>query len=163
MAIANAVARVSRAEARLVEINADIAKLAKNNALMTKLKKIKPAVTDHLWNLVLSAVGAFFSQLRGEPSVVTKGPAGFLVNGHSASSLSGSGLDILALAIRVALTKTFIPHASFMTLDEPAHGCDIDRTGNVLGFLASAGLQQVILASHDELSEAVANKVIYLS
>jgi ABC-type Mn2+/Zn2+ transport system ATPase subunit len=62
----------------------------------------------------------------------------------------------------VALTKTFVPHATFMTLDEPAHGCDMERTGNVLGFLSGVGFEQVLLASHDELSEAVADQVIAL-
>lgn len=155
--------RVEASQARIAEYNKDLQDLAFNNELVAKLRKLKPAITDHLWNTVLAAVSSFFSTLRGEESVVTKDGDGFKVNGRSKDSLSGSTIDVLALAIRVALTKTFIPHASLMTLDEPAHGCDLQRTSSVLGFLASIGLDQVILASHDELSESVADNIIQLS
>lgn len=161
-ALESAQGRVRRAQERVAEYEADLKKLAFNNALMKKLKMLKPTVTDFLWNQILAAVSSFFSTLRGEQSVVTKEPSGFKVNGQSVESLSGSTLDVLALAIRVALTKTFVPHASFIVLDEPAHGCDATRTSNVLGFLASVGFTQTILASHDELSESVADNVIAL-
>lgn len=134
-----------------------------NNLLIKKLKAIKPAVTNHLWSIVLGAVSAMFTQVRGEASVVTKDDSGFKVNGWSAANFSGSTLDLLALTMRAALTKTFIPHAPFLSLDEPAHGSDTDRTGSILGFLASSGFDQVLLASHDELSESVANNVINLN
>jgi hypothetical protein len=161
-AIAGHAARVAALEQRMVEYRDDIETLSFNNTLVKKLKAMKPLITDHLWNNVLAAVSTFFSGMRGEQSVVTKGPDGFKVNGHDVESFSGSTLDILALAIRVALTKTFIPHASFMILDEPAHGCNQERTGNVLGFLSAVGFDQTILASHDELSEAVADNVVTL-
>lgn len=144
------------------QLNTDIGTLAYNNAFLKKLRGLKPAITDYLWNSVLAAVSTFFSSMRGEQSVVTKDAKGFRVNGKG-GSLSGSAMDVLALAIRVALTKTFIPQATFLILDEPAHGCDDNRTGNVLGFLSSCGMPQVILASHDGLSESVANNVIALS
>lgn len=147
---------------RIADLKLDIERVSFNNGLLKKLRAIKPMVTDHLWNTVLSAVSNFFSTLRGEYSVVTKDAGGFKVNGQNVESLSGSTLDVLALAIRVALTKTFIPHASFLVLDEPAHGCDNIRTGNVLGFLSSVGFQQTLVASHDELSEAVADCVVTL-
>lgn len=154
--------RLAALQARVAEYQADMRALEFNNNLVAKLKKLKPLITDHLWNTVLAAVSNFFSTLRGEQSVVTKDADGFKVNGKSVKGLSGSTLDVLALSIRVALSKTFIPHASFMVLDEPAHGCDPTRTGNVLGFLSSVGFQQTVLASHDELSEAVADNVILL-
>lgn len=153
---------ISILEERLVEYQRDLEQLAFNNDLVKKLRGLKPAITDSLWNTVLSAVSNYFSTLRGEKSVVTKAASGFQVNGRSVESLSGSTLDVLALAIRVALTKTFVPHATFIVLDEPAHGCDAVRTGNVLGFLASVGFTQTLLASHDELSEAVADNVVAL-
>lgn len=152
----------SNAERRVTELNEDIKKLSFNNGLLKKMRGLKPAITDHLWSLTLSAVSNFFSQLRGENSVVTKGAAGFMVNSHSCASLSGSTLDALAIAIRVALSKTFVPQANFLILDEPAHGADINRTASILGFLASVGYGQVILASHDELSETVSDNVILL-
>ena len=145
-----------------MDLRADIESLAFNNAIMAKLRKLKPAITDHLWSIVLSSVSTFFSQLRGQVSVVSKDSTGFKVDGYGIESLSGSTLDALAIAVRVALTLTFIPHAPFLVLDEPAHGCDRNRTSNILGFLASTGVPQLLIASHDELSESVADHVIAL-
>lgn len=159
--VAEAQQRLVNAQARVAEYVADIKTLEFNNELVRKLKSMKPMITDFLWNQVLAAVGNYFTALRGEQSIVTKDASGFKVNGRG-GSLSGSTLDVLALAIRVALSKTFVPHASFMVLDEPAHGADAVRTGNILGFLSGVGFQQTILASHDELSESVADNVINL-
>lgn len=153
--------RLTTAKARVTEYVADIATMEFNNELVRKLKSMKPQITDFLWNNVLAAVGNFFSVLRGEQSIVTKDATGFKVNGRG-GSLSGSTLDMLALAIRVALSKTFVPHACFMVLDEPAHGCDNVRASALLGFLSGVGFDQTILASHDELSESVADNVIVL-
>lgn len=150
------------AASRVVEYSADIKKIAFNNGLLKKMRGLKPSITDHLWGSVLAAVSNFFTQLRGENSVVTKDSSGFKVNGYGVSSLSGSTLDILALAVRVALTKTFIPHVDVLILDEPAYGCDSDRTASMLGFLSSVGFEQVLIASHDILSESVADNVIEL-
>lgn len=154
---------VAAAQERASAAERDLAEVVANNLLIKKLKAIKPAVTNHLWSIVLGAVSAMFTQVRGEASVVTKDDSGFKVNGWSAANFSGSTLDLLALTMRAALTKTFIPHAPFLSLDEPAHGSDTDRTSSILGFLASSGFDQVLLASHDELSESVANNVINLN
>lgn len=155
--------RLNLAKLRIDEYAKDIEAVGFNNALLKKMRAIKPAVTDHLWGSVLAAVSQFFTQLRGEASVVTKDSDGFKVNGASVKSLSGSTLDVLALAVRVALTKTFIPNSSMLILDEPGSGCDRDRMASMLGFLSSIGLTQVILASHDELSLSVADNVLDLS
>jgi DNA repair exonuclease SbcCD ATPase subunit len=157
-----AVSALAQAEQRITDIRADLEALAFGNGLMDKLRKLKPAVTDHLWSLTLTAVSAFFTQIRGEDSIVTKDSSGFCINGEPLSSYSGSTKDALAIAIRVALTKTFLPAAPFVTLDEPAHGASDERTGRILGFLASAGIDQVVIASHDPLSESVADNLIYL-
>lgn len=147
---------------QIEQLQANIKAVEFNNALMKKLKAMKPMITDFLWGQVLKAVGLFFSQMRGEQSVVTKDGEGFKVNGRSVESLSGSTLDVLALAIRCALVKTFIPHANFLILDEPAAGCDENRTGSVLGFVSTMAFSQTIMASHDPLSESVADNVISL-
>lgn len=161
MQMRQAAANLEIAKARVTELEADIKTLEFNNELVKRLKSMKPLITDFLWNNVLAAVSNYFSTLRGEQSIVTKDADGFKVNGRG-GSLSGSTLDVLALAIRVALSKTFVPHANFMVLDEPAHGCDSVRTSNLLGFLSGVGFHQTLLASHDELSEAVADNVIVL-
>lgn len=160
--IESAKTNIENAKAHVEQAQKDLAELISNNVLMAKLKKLKPMITDHLWQTVLAAVSNFFTAMRGEQSLVTKEPSGFKVNNKSVDSLSGSTIDVLAIALRVGLTKTFIPHVPFISLDEPAHGCDAMRTGNVLGFLSAAGFQQVLLASHDELSESVADRVVAL-
>ena len=77
-------------------------------------------------------------------------------------SLSGSTLDILGLAIRCALLKTFVPQSSLLVLDEPMHGCDSERVESMLGFLKTVDFQQCLLVSHEEISESVADNIIQL-
>lgn len=140
----------------------DLQMLGVNNALLKKVRAIRPLVADRLWNQVLAAVGTMFSQIRGEKSVVTKEKDGFKVNGQAVEALSGSTLDALGLAIRNALTRTFLPHVPFIVLDEPASGCDEGRTTNLLGFLAAAGYEQTVLITHEDISEAFADNLITL-
>ena len=61
-----------------------------NNALIAKLKALKPVVSKTLWSLVLLSVSTVFSQLRGVQSVVTRDSDGFLIDGKKARSYSGS-------------------------------------------------------------------------
>ena len=131
-----------------------------NNALLKRVRTARPIIADKLWNLVLAAVGTYFSEMRGTRSVVTKTSDGFLVDGHPVASLSGSTLDILGLAIRVALVRTFLPSAPFLILDEPCASMDTARTESLLGFLVSVGFKQVILVTHEDVSESVADHII---
>lgn len=133
-----------------------------NNALLKRVRAARPIISDRLWSIVLKAVGSYFSDIRGVKSRVTKDVSGFLVDEHPVSTLSGSTLDALGLAIRVALVRTFLPAASFLLLDEPMAAMDDDRTGNMLGFLSRCGYDQVILITHESVSETVADHVIEL-
>lgn len=133
-----------------------------NNALLKKVRSARPAIADKLWSLVLHAVSSYFSEMRGEKSVVSKTSDGFMVDGHPVASLSGSTLDILGLAVRVALVRTFLPAVPFLILDEPMQGCDMARTESMLGFLVAAGFKQILLITHEEASESVADHVITL-
>lgn len=157
---------VNALHARLVADIATVTKqlddLAFNNLLVKKIRAARPVVTTKLWNLVLSSVSTLFSQLRGEKSVVTRGEDGFMVNGKVARTLSGSTLDVLAIAIRVALVRTFIPHCPLLVVDEPAQGCDTNRTESLIGFLASCGFSQLVLVTHEAISESFADNVIWL-
>lgn len=149
-----------RLEGAVVKARADLEDLAFNNLLLKKVRAARPIIADKLWNTVLAAVSVMFSQMRGEPSLVSKDSSGFKVNGQPVESLSGSSLDILGLALRTALVKTFIPHAQFMLLDEAAAACDEDRTGALLGFIAGSGFDQVLLVTHESMSTGVADNVI---
>lgn len=133
-----------------------------NNALLKKVRVARPAIADKLWNLVLAAVSSYFSEMRGTPSVVSKTADGFLVDGHPVATMSGSTLDILGLAIRVALVRTFLPSAPFLVLDEPCASMDQTRTEALLGFLVAVGFKQVLLITHEDVSQNVADHIITL-
>ena len=155
-------ARIDDAEKVIAGCKKDMGSLAFNNALVKKLRAIRPLVADKLWNTILSSVSVMFSQIRGEESWVSKGKDGFRVNGQAVESLSGSTLDALGLALRVSLMKTFLPQANLLILDEAAAGMDKDRTERMLGFLAGAQIGQVLLVTHEDISESVADNIITL-
>lgn len=133
-----------------------------NNALLKRVRQCRPLIVDKLWSIVLAAVSSYFSEIRGTPSVVSKDSEGFKIDEHAITSMSGSTLDALGLAIRVALVRTFLPAAPFLLLDEPAAAMDDNRTTNMLGFLSQCGFQQIIVASHDPISVDIADQVITL-
>lgn len=159
---ASAQARVDDANRVIESCRSDLKVLGFNNALVSKIRKIRPVIANKLWNTVLASVSVMFSQIRKEESWVVKDGSGFKVNGQAVESLSGSTLDILGLAIRCALLRTFIPQCGLLVLDEPMHGCDTERSEAMLGFLKSAGFKQTLLVSHEEVSESVADNLIQL-
>lgn len=148
--------------ARSAAAQQELDDLGFNNALLKKVRAARPVISDKLWNTVLAAVSSMFSQMRGDVSVVSKGKDGFCVNGEAFTSLSGSTLDLLGLAIRIALVKTFIPASTFLVLDEPFAACDDERSARMLGFIASSGFAQTIVITHEDNSEAVADTLINL-
>ena len=150
------------AEASLRKAEEALHTLQFNNGLLKAVRSARPVIADKLWSLVLGAVSRYFSEMRGSRSLVTKTTDGFVVDGHSAATLSGSTLDILGLAVRVALVKTFVPHAALLVLDEPTAAMDVERTAITLGFLAKTGFRQTIIVSHEEATEAVADNLIEL-
>lgn len=133
-----------------------------NNALLKRVRACRPVIADKLWTIVLSAVSSYFSEMRGGKSRVTKDLDGFKVDGHPIGGLSGSTLDILGLAIRVALVRTFLPNVPFLVLDEPCAAMDQSRTESTLGFIVSAGFKQVVVVTHEDTSEAVADRLIQI-
>lgn len=133
-----------------------------NNALLKKLRTAKPQVANKLWAVVLGTVSHTFSAIRGQASVVTRAPEGFLVDGKSVGGLSGSTLDALGLAIRIALTKTFLPNTRFMVLDEASAACDTEREAAMVGAVVSADFDQVVWVTHSDAVEAFAANLIEL-
>lgn len=130
-----------------------------NNALIAKLKAMKPVVSKALWSLVLLSVSTVFSQLRGVQSVVTRDHDGFLIDGRKARSYSGSTKDILGLAIRITLQKTFLPNLTFCLLDEPAAAADAVREEAMLAALSRVDFAQTILVTHSDLADTFAQAV----
>ena len=140
----------------------EISALEFNNNLVKKIRAARPVIGNKLWSMVLASVSTVFSQMRGENSIVSKEKDGFTVNGRSVDSLSGSTLDLLGLAIRCALTKTFVPGCQFIILDEPSASCDASREAAMLGYIAASGFSQVLLVTHSDVSESFANNLITL-
>lgn len=140
----------------------EIRDLAFNNQLVKRVREVRPLVANHLWSKVLSAVSHYFSQMRGSASVVAKTDGGFRIDGHNLKGMSGSTLDALGLAVRLALTKTFTPHVSMLVIDEPFAAMDEARTLTSLGFIAGCGFKQILLVTHEEASTANADNLITL-
>lgn len=161
-AVERARADLDGARHAIERFQAQLKELEFNNALLKRVRQVRPLIADKLWAIVLTAVSAYFSEIRGERSKVTKSGDGFEVDGHAITSLSGSTLDALGLAIRVALVRTFLPTAPFLALDEPCAAMDDGRTDNTLGFIATTGYQQVILVTHEDVSQTIADHLITL-
>ena len=153
-------ARIEDAEKTIAACKSDLDSLAFNNALVKKLRSLRPLVADQLWNTVLASVSVMFSQMRGEASIVTKGKDGFRVNGQAVESLSGSTLDLLGLALRCSLLKTFVPHCDLLVLDEPFASMDTARSAEALALIQAAGFNQVLLITHEDMSESLADNIL---
>lgn len=149
-------------EADLKKQKEDLENLAFNNALVKKIRASRPAVSDKLWTMVLGAVSSMFSQMRGQRTTISKGKDGFRADGESVTGLSGSTLDALGLAIRVCLIRTFVPHCPFLFLDEPFAAADDERSAAMLGFVQACGFQQSLIITHEDISEGVADNLIFL-
>jgi DNA repair exonuclease SbcCD ATPase subunit len=158
----SAVQRRNTAKGIVTDLRGQIESTEFNNALLKRVRQARPAIADKLWSIVLSAVSSYFSEMRGARSTVTKDSDGFKVDGHPISTLSGSTLDILGLAIRVALIRTFLPTAPFLVLDEPCAAMDQQRTEATLGFVVACGFKQVVVVTHEDTSETVADHMIEL-
>lgn len=152
-----------KAQENLKKLQADVATYDKHNSLIRKLREARPIIATRLWTLVLSSVSTYFSQIRGVPSRVTRSDDKFLVDGKPVvGGVSGSTLDSLGLAMRMALGKTFLPSVDFLLLDEPAAGMDDERESSMLGLLAGSGFTQTIVVTHSGLADSFASSVIQL-
>ena len=158
----SAALRIDDAQKTIDGCKGDLDKLAFNNALVRKLRSIRPLVANKVWNTVLSSVSVMFSQIRGTPSLITKEKDGFRCDGQAVESLSGSTLDALGVALRTSLLRTFVPQCNMLVLDEPAQGMDEARTGALLGFLQTVDMGQTLLITHESISESVADNIIKL-
>lgn len=140
----------------------DLTAITVHNDLIKKIRAARPVVAATLWGSVLAAISHYFTEVRGEKSIVTRSSNGFRVNGHGTAGLSGSALDSLGLAIRLALTKTFLPNIDFLLLDEPAAACTDERETNMLGVVVTAGFEQVLLVTHSQNADAFAANLVQI-
>ena len=158
-----ALSRVAELEDSIARCTKSIEQTALNNLLLKSLRAAKPLVADKIWRAVCEAVSVYFSQMRGVESVVSKdSKEGFTVNGEAISSLSGSTLSILGLALRVALVKTFLPSCDILLLDEPFDGADNSRRDSMLGFIVQSGFMQMIIITHENSTESFSDELLLL-
>ena len=148
------------AQVRVLQIKATLVEMAENNELIKKLRNLRPKIAAKLWATVLHAVSHYFSEIRGTSCCVTRDDAGFKVDGKGVAGLSGSTLDSLGLAIRLALSRMFLPNVGFMFLDEPASGCDDNREIAMLGVVASSGFPQILLVTHSDVGDSLAQNLV---
>lgn len=153
-------AEYEKSLAAKAKLEGQLALMNKHNALIRKLRELRPKIAAELWSIVLASVSSHFSAIRGTPSVVTRSADGFLVDGRPVKGLSGSTLDSLGLAIRVALNKTFLPSIQFLLLDEPAAGMSDEREAAMLGLLAGINYKQVMVITHSNLADTFANGIV---
>ena len=136
--------------------------MLKHNELIKKLRAARPEIGAKMWGTVLGAISRYFSQIRGEESVVVRTAEGFKVNGRSVAGLSGSTNDALGLAIRMALSKLFLPNVPFLLLDEAFAACDDNRELAGVSTLAAAGFSQIFLITHSSAPETLADTLLTL-
>lgn len=149
-------------KAELAKTKATYDEMLENNELIKKLRDARPQIATQLWGMVLGAISHYFTQIRGVESVLTRDEDGFKVNGKSVKGLSGSTQDALGLAIRMALSKVFLPVVPFVFLDESFSGCDDSREINGIATIASAGFTQTFLVTHSDLGDSLADNLLLI-
>lgn len=157
---AQAQRQLEQTRAQLAAAEAELASMQKYNALIKKVRAARPVITNKLWNIVLAGVSKHFSEVRGQVSNITRADGMFKCNGFPVSGLSGSAEDMLGLSMRIALTKTFLPGADFLQLDEPGAACSDARETRMLGMLSTLNFGQIIMISHNDLVDSVADRII---
>jgi DNA repair exonuclease SbcCD ATPase subunit len=152
--------QLEQTRAQLAAVEAELAQMQKYNLLIKKVRAARPVITNKLWNIVLGGVSKHFSDVRGQESRITRADGTFKCNGFPVSGLSGSAEDMLGLAMRITLTKTFLPGIDMLQLDEPAAACSDARETKMLGMLSTLGFGQTIIVSHSDLTDSVADRII---
>lgn len=145
---------------QLALAKSEMVEIGENNALIKRLREIRPQIADELWTMAQASIGHYFSAVRGVPSSVVREGGAFRVDGVSYKNLSGSAKDALGIAVRIALTKMFLPNTSMFIFDEPAAAANDERELNMLGMIAAAGFEQVLLITHSNHADSFANQVI---
>lgn len=129
-----------------------------NSDLISALRSARLEISSLLWRKLLGVTETYFSLFRGVPSTLDMSKKGILVDGHL-SAPSGSTLDILGLALRLAMSKLFANNG-LCILDEPSAGCDDERTAAMTAGLLSSGFDQVVLVTHKDVDESAGNLIL---
>jgi DNA repair exonuclease SbcCD ATPase subunit len=157
---AQAARQLEQTKTQLEAAQAELADMQRYNLLIKKVRAARPVITNKLWNIVLGGVSKHLSEIRDTPSTITRADGMFKCNGFPVSGLSGSAEDMLGLAMRITLTRTFLPGANMLHLDEPGAACSDARETRMLGLLSKLDFGQIIMISHNPLVDAVADRII---
>jgi len=132
--------------------------IQRNSNLISALRSARLDISSLLWQKLLGVTENYFSLFRGRPSTLSMSKKGILVDGHL-SAPSGSTLDVLGLALRLAMSKLFANNG-LCILDEPSAGCDDARTAAMTGGLLAAGFDQVLMVTHKDVDDQAGNLII---
>jgi len=142
----------------LAEQKAIVVDIQRNSGLISAVREARINISNLLWQKLLSVTETYFSLFRGKPSKLSISKKGILVDDHL-SAPSGSTLDVLGIALRLAIGKLFADNG-FCALDEPSAGCDTTRTAALAAGLISANLEQTIMVTHKDVDEQIGNLII---
>lgn len=152
--------QLEQVKQQLAQARVELGAMQRYNLLIKKVRAARPVITNKLWNIVLAGVSKHFSDVRGAESRITRADGMFKCNGFPVSGLSGSAEDMLGLAMRITLTRTFLPGIDMLQLDEPGSACSDARETRMLGLLSTLGFGQIILITHSDLADAFADRII---
>jgi len=161
VAVAENNALAIRKEGLLADIGKWTAKaqeIQANYELIAAVREARISISTLLWQKLLAVTETYFSLFREKQSTLSMSDKGILVDGH-ASAPSGSTLDVLGLALRLAMSKMFA-NSGLCILDEPSAGCDDSRTSAMTGGLTAAGFDQIIMVTHKDVDENAGNLII---
>jgi exonuclease SbcC len=134
------------------------------------LQKSAPAVAQHLCDRIAGRAQALFNQINPDPIqlswdaeryslTITPGDRRFAM-------LSGGEQTKLALALTLAMIEEF-GGLRFCIFDEPTYGVDAESRQKlaeaILGVQEAAGLDQLLLVSHDDAFEGKIEHTILLT
>lgn len=151
---------IARLTANIAEARRRIEQDQENAELMKEIKAARTKVINQVWNLLLETTAEYFSMIRGHECRIERTDKSFVIDGEKAGRLSGSTRDALGLAIRAATCEIFAPRVDFLLLDEVAAGMDQERTARAMAMVASLPIGQVVLCTHEGVSDTLANNVI---
>lgn len=151
---------LAQVKGQLEAAEKELADMVRYNLLIKKIREARPVIATKLWNIVLAGVSKYLAMVRDEPSIVSRAEGVFLCDGQPVAGLSGSGEDMLGLAARIALTRTFLPGVDFLNLDEPGAACSDARESRMLGMLSTLDFGQIIMVSHNDLVDSFADRII---
>jgi len=136
----------------------------------TVLKNAAPAVAQHLCTAIAGRAQGIFNLINPDPVELqwssTRYSLRIIPGERRFAMLSGGEQTKLALAMTLAMIQEF-SGLRFCIFDEPTYGVDADsRTRLADAILAArkaAGLEQLLLVSHDDAFEGRAEHAILLT